>query len=362
MKRQPTSTGDIANSVPTTTQPATLSRSLSYTDVKTTSETRTSAGISVEDDEYGSDSDAEADPDKPLPLALQPDDTMSKPVITVDVVDPTKATQQENRMNFMGTETPALLPSFKKGEVPLIAMQDDVYRVRNQNYACVSVIKPSEYAALHHGERKYHGLLFKIRGVFATRAEADQWIRSKIMNLDPHFDVHLIKCHSWSGLEDDDVNDREYLDDEINEIMSGYFAEEHDKQLGLNTRVQIAKAKDKRTKESGNFYRHANSETGEVPGKLPQHPSSLPDIPKDAKAVTLDIIRRNMAENEGRNKLLTEQLGGYLEKDNSAENDALDTNFEQNFANAVTGDHTGNQNNHPKSTIMSTVLDKENDY
>lgn len=176
--------------------------------------------------------------------------------------------------------------------VPLIAISDDVHRVPGQNYACVSVIKPELYDTLHHGEAKYRGLLFKIRGVFATREEADDWIRNKVMNMDPHFDVHLIKCHSWSGLDSDSPRENEYMDEKIQSMMTSYFEEEHDKMLGIQARVQMAQRMTDRSKEAGDFFRNAvaNREGKAVPG-MPVHPEHLPPPPLCDVPASLDTIR-----------------------------------------------------------------------
>lgn len=173
-----------------------------------------------------------------------------------------------------------------KRMIPLIALHPDQSRVPGQNYACISIVRPEHYQTLHHGQRKYHGMLIKVRGVFETREEADAWIKENIMALDPHFDVHLVKCHEWSGLEDDDVRDREYVDDQIKDIMTSYFQEEHDKMLGMRKRIEIARRQEKRTKEAGNFFREAVAE--------PDPRRRLPDVPANAVPMSLDQVRQSL--------------------------------------------------------------------
>jgi hypothetical protein len=141
----------------------------------------------------------------------------------------------------------------------------------------------------------------KIRGVFSTREEADDFIRSRILPSDPHFDIHLIKVGSWSPIQDDTVEDREYVDGFIGDMMHSYFQAEHDKKLGLNTRIQIAKEKEKRTKEGSQFFKNANNTdginpSGEMKG-LPARPETLPDMPYGATTISLDQTRRSIGVN-----------------------------------------------------------------
>lgn len=161
---------------------------------------------------------------------------------------------------------------YGKKQIPLIAMNPDEKRVPGQNIAVVSVVWPQQYSVAHArgGQRKYRGLLLKIRGVFETREEADKWIRECIFPSDPHFDVFMIKCHEWSGVEDDDVTEREYLDEGIHSIMSDYFDEENNRNKELADRIEYAKNKTKRSKESRKFFEQANIEAGHPEMNDPQ--------------------------------------------------------------------------------------------
>jgi hypothetical protein len=225
---------------------------------------------------FEDDDDADAR-DRELPLELQPDafEPKAESTLTGDTSEDREFQEAEDaRLK----DDQLLTGSDGKRIIPLIAIHDDVNRVPGQNYACVSVIKPEFYNTLHHGDRKYRGMLFKIRGVFGTREEADDWIRKKIMNLDPHFDVHLIKCHSWSGLEDDRPQDNEYMDEKIQSMMSAYFEDEHDKMIGIQARVQMAENKVGRSKEAGDFYRNsvASKENKQIEGGAVHAAGALP--------------------------------------------------------------------------------------
>lgn len=302
-------------------------------------------------DEQASDSDA-----KVIPAAIKTIATIIPPTFeTFDASIP--GTNKEPTELWQQQDEELRLAQFLKGSngermVPIIALEADVNRVPKQRFACVSVIKPDQYAALHHGERKYKGLLMKIRGVFETREQADSWIRERILPLDPHFDVHLIECHKWSGVEDDDINDREYADENIRSIMTSYFKDEHDKQLGLQTRIEIAKNLTERSKESGDFFREANETAVAVQGSDgPECPSqratmpheSLPPIPVGARPVTLDSLRSRV-------------MPGYRSQNSSQNNSQATSHTSTTVHNSQADDDDMDELSRPTSNATTTIL------
>jgi len=238
-----------------------------------------------------SDADSDSDFTPSLPDDMKPDDAFATPTITIDASSPNEKQEGEEE-DGKDDDKEELFSS------PVFAISDDAHKVPGQNYACVSVIKPEVYETAHHGNRKYSGLLFKIRGVFATREEADTWITTNIIPNDPHFDVHLIKCHSWSPLEDDNIDDRVYMDKRIGDIMDAYFAAEHDKKKGLNARIQIDKDEENARaaeRERQRFFKQSTNYKGRNPtgrmNGLAARPDSLPDLPASARPMSLDQAR-----------------------------------------------------------------------
>ena len=124
----------------------------------------------------------------------------------------------------------------KVSRVPMIALEPDLYRVKDQAWALFSMIRPDEYKAMHHKNREYHGFLIKFRGVFATREEAEAHIK-KLMMIDRHFDVHLVPAFTWSGIDDDCVEDRAYADEMVGSILKGYFEQENTRMTGIRDRI-----------------------------------------------------------------------------------------------------------------------------
>lgn len=174
--------------------------------------------------------------------------------------------------------------------VPMIALQSDTYKIPNQKFVCFSVIKPDEYRALHHGERQYTGFLIKFRGVFESREAADKHIR-RVMKTDPHFDVHLVPCFEWAGIEDDVVEEREYADEMIGAMIKGYFEKENDKFRGIQARIRDTE-KDAstcaRSEETTKFWEDAQRER--------ERQARIRDEVSDANAepVTLDELAASM--------------------------------------------------------------------
>lgn len=166
--------------------------------------------------------------------------------------------------------------------VPLIALEEDVYKVKGQNWVCFSMIKPEEYRTLHHNNRKYHGYLLKFRGCFESREAAEKHIH-KVMAADKHFDIHLIPAFTWAGVEDDVVEDREYADQMIADIMKGYFEMENNRVLGIRERIRKTENVEEgfRGEEASQFFEESQQKDL---GK------SLPAIEEGMEPVTLSDL------------------------------------------------------------------------
>lgn len=145
--------------------------------------------------------------------------------------------------------------------VPLIALESDVQKVPGQNWAVLSIIKPEEYKSLKHKNGNYSGLLIKFRGAFNTREEAETHIK-KVLKIDKHFDIHLVPAFSWAGVEDDCVEDREYANEMIGEIMRGYFENENLKIKSIRDRIRNTEdPTTMRSDEASAFFDSATAKT-----------------------------------------------------------------------------------------------------
>ena len=200
-----------------------------------------------------------SDPSIPLPANpnMVSDPEPPKPTFTVSELPEDEAIAElKAKQNISRAD--AYFDSHRITRVPMIALQSDTYQVPEQKFVCFSVIKPDEYRALHHKNRQYTGFLIKFRGVFKSREEADKHIR-RVMKTDPHFDVHLVPCFEWAGIEDDVVEEREYADEMIGSMIKGYFENENDKFRGVRDRIRDTE-QSTRSEETTQFWEEAQRE------------------------------------------------------------------------------------------------------
>jgi hypothetical protein len=156
---------------------------------------------------------------------------------------------------------------------PVIELSADTCRIQGQNWACVSYISPKEYRSRSYPNEDHKRPLIKIRGVFDTRQEADQFIRSKIQVIDGSTDVNLVPCFQWAGLDDDSVDEREYMggDERCNlrELLDEYAANNNNKIYAVpQDRVREAR------KRQMDFARKGIKD----PQKMPFDARILPDL------------------------------------------------------------------------------------
>jgi hypothetical protein len=192
----------------------------------------------------------------------------------------------------------------KNVRVPIIALEEDIYKIPDQNFACFSVIRPEDYGALHHKEGDYKGSLIKFRGVFASREEADKHIR-KVMKADKHFDIHLVPCFTWAAMDDDSIENREYMDNNIQEIIKGYFKEENNRMKGVSRRIRNTEEDLNRSEEITDFFEKSQ-------GFIEDRP---PVRPAKSKPVSLSELADALEIKPGGETVLTKTLEDEIPKE-----------------------------------------------
>lgn len=196
--------------------------------------------------------------------------------------------------------------------VPLIALEKDSYRVPDQNWVVFSMIKPEEYGKLKHGNKEYHGYLIKFRGCFATKELATAHIH-KVMKMDRHFDCHLIPAFQWSSIDDHAVEDREYADERIADIMKGYFQNENNRMIGIRDRIEkVEKGEGDRSREATKFFEDMQEEVSR---------EKIDDGAVEATPVTLDELASDFDVKAGASVL--EFSGGVGEKQSALVSEIL---------------------------------------
>ena len=100
----------------------------------------------------------------------------------------------------------------------MTALTPDPIQVPGQRFACVPFVGPT-------ARQKCEKLGMKVRGVFATREEADQHA-SKLIKLDPCFDIFVMDLYQWCLIPPDptSVEDVHFQDKELHELIRGHYA------------------------------------------------------------------------------------------------------------------------------------------
>ena len=210
---------------------------------------------------------------------MMPDPEPKAPTITV------KNEEDEKPLPTSADRAAKWFDRNKVTRVPLIALERDAYPIADQNWVVFSMIKPEEYGRLHHKDKEYHGYLIKFRGCFPTKESATAHIH-KLMKYDRHFDCHLIPAFQWSSICDDSVEDREYADERISDIMKGYFQNENDRMLGIRDRIKmVEKNENDRSEEASKFFEEMQDEAS-----APR----IEDAPVETQPTTLEELAKQL--------------------------------------------------------------------
>lgn len=129
------------------------------------------------------------------------------------------------------------IPKFNE-KLPFQALKRD-RPIAGQVFAAVSVLTRDDYGVVYQqNEEPYKGFLMKIHGTFATADQCHNFIKHKL-SISPEFDIHMILCGNWTKLDNSagSVKDNVYEDKMRNDIMTGYFKNEHNKKVDIVKRI-----------------------------------------------------------------------------------------------------------------------------
>lgn len=98
-------------------------------------------------------------------------------------------------------------------------LDEDTVKVPGQNYALVSFVSKST----KNQKTDHDKIGLKIRGVFATKEEAEAHIK-KLMKSDNLFDVYLVEMWKWLAVppNNDDIEDVRYQEEYLQEMVKEY--------------------------------------------------------------------------------------------------------------------------------------------
>jgi hypothetical protein len=176
-------------------------------------------------------------------------------------------------------------------------LEQDFTTVPGQQFALISLVGPD----LPQKNEKF-GL--KIRGVFATKPEAESYAK-RLQKEDATFDIYLVDMYKWLLIppDRDQIGDVNYAEDKLQEIMTKYRENQQ------QARVMFEKRK-KDMSESSSYIDPSdeNSKFYSRPDEPPiSHPAEVverlrkeqPDTPiDDLVKQANDIIEKEMAERQ----------------------------------------------------------------
>lgn len=95
-------------------------------------------------------------------------------------------------------------------------LEEDVIQIPSQKFALISVVSPQS-------TQKHDACGLKIRGVFATREEAEFHVK-RLQKVDSTFDIYLVDMYKWLLIPPDNsqIDNNEYQEDMLSQIVKGH--------------------------------------------------------------------------------------------------------------------------------------------
>lgn len=95
-------------------------------------------------------------------------------------------------------------------------LEEDVIQIPSQKFALISIVSPQS-------TQKHEACGLKIRGVFATREEAEFHVK-RLQKTESTFDIYLVDMYKWLLIPPDNskIEDKEYQEDMLSQIVKGH--------------------------------------------------------------------------------------------------------------------------------------------
>jgi hypothetical protein len=127
-----------------------------------------------------------------------------------------------------------------RGDGERVGSKRDAKEVLGQKYAVVSIVAPE-------GTRqKAKNVCIKIRGVFATEAQATERVQ-ELWEIDPDFDIFIIDMYEWivipPPIEFANEIKMKYNQEKLGPIMEGYYKQQDRAKKDMEQRVNRAKTR-----------------------------------------------------------------------------------------------------------------------
>ena len=193
-----------------------------------------------------------------------------------------------------------------------MSLEQDYTTVPGQLYACLSVVGPE-------APQKNDKFGIKIRGAFASRDEAAAHAK-RLQREDSTFDIYVVDMYKWLLIPPDPlkIEDVHYQNEKLEEIMSGYKANQAEAARLFNERkkdMMEAKSYLKPGDENSMFYTKPDeppiSHPAEVLERLKKEKPDAPmeELVKEADAIVAAEVeeRRKKREAEASTEAVIEE-------------------------------------------------------
>jgi hypothetical protein len=97
-------------------------------------------------------------------------------------------------------------------------LDEDIVKVGGQQFAAISLVSRTTNQKVESDK-----IALKIRGVFATKEEAEAHIR-RLIKTDPEFDIFVVDMYKWLLLPPnlDEIENHEYQEPFLNDLIKGH--------------------------------------------------------------------------------------------------------------------------------------------
>ena len=179
-----------------------------------------------------------------------------------------------------------------------MSLEQDYTTVPGQVFACLSIVGPE-------CPQKNDKFGIKIRGAFATRDEAANHAK-RLQKEDATFDIYVVDMYKWLLIppDADKIEDVQYTNDKLEEIMTGYKENQAQAARMFNERKQGMTSKFTPGDDNSTYYNKPDEAPIPHPAEvLERLKKEKPDTPmeeliKEADKIVADEIAERQKKRE----------------------------------------------------------------
>jgi hypothetical protein len=194
-----------------------------------------------------------------------------------------RVTQAAKSMCLSGANVDEVYETYQNREneeTPPVMLQlgADKSRIKGQAWACLSYISDSAFQnPKKPASFNLRRPIVKVRGVFPDIKQAEAFIRHEIQPRDNRIDVFVVPCFQWATLDDENIENQDYMDDGAVQGMTlrGLISEYRDNK---NDRISETPQQRVRDAKKRQLEMIASGEIEHDSANLPPDVAALPRI------------------------------------------------------------------------------------